>query len=149
MEQGDLPMVGCPFCQIASGNSRQRMITEGNYIFTALSNPRLMPGHLLIIPKRHVEKPSELTCEEKAELLETLTTLQEKILLKVATGCDIRQNCRPFLPQSKLKVNHLHFHLLPREFEDELYKKSMIYEKNIFQNLPDEEAERFKQIYAS
>lgn len=125
------------------------MVTEGRYVFTALSNPRLMPGHLLIIPKRHIEKPSELTGEERAELFEMVITFQEKILQKVATGCDIRQNCRPFLPQGKLKVNHLHFHLLPREFEDELYSKSMIYEKTIFQNLPEEEAAKFQQIYGS
>lgn len=125
------------------------MVTEGKYVFTALSNPRLMPGHLLIIPKRHIERPSELSSEEKAELFESLFAFQEQILQKVATGCDIRQNCRPFLPQSKLKVNHLHFHLLPREFEDELYKKSMIYEKTIFQDLLEEEAAKFQQIYGS
>lgn len=124
------------------------MITEGRYVFTALSNPRLMPGHLLVISKRHVEKPSELTSEERAELFETVIAFQERILKKVASGCDIRQNCRPFLPQGKLKVNHLHFHLLPREFEDELYNKSMIYEKSVFQDLPDEESEKFKQIYS-
>lgn len=39
--------------------------------------------------------------------------------------------------ESNLKVNHLHFYVLPREFEDELYKKSMIHEKDIFKELDE------------
>ena len=43
------------------------------------SNPRLMEGHLLVIPKRHVEKLSELNEEERKELFDTVIEYQEKI----------------------------------------------------------------------
>lgn len=61
-----------------------------------------------------------------------------------AFGCDIRQNYRPFQKESNLKVNHLHFHVIPRELEDELYQKSMIYEKEVFKPLTDEIREEVK-----
>jgi len=140
-------MNDCPFCEIIRGESSERILTKGEYVFTVLSNPRLVPGHLLVIPKRHIEKPSELTAVERKELLETVIAFQEKILQQVASGCDIRQNCRPFLPQSRLKINHLHFHLLPREFEDDLYSKCMVHERAIFQDLPQEEEARFGSLY--
>jgi len=106
-----------------------------------------MPGHLLVIPKRHVEKPSELNEQERAELFETVIEFQEKILNKISSGCDIKQNYRPFQKQNRLKVNHLHFHLQPRELFDELYKKCQIFQKDIFKDLSQQElSEMFEKL---
>jgi diadenosine tetraphosphate (Ap4A) HIT family hydrolase len=77
----------------------------------------------LIIPKRHVEKLWKITNEEEREIFQFLKYFQKKITDKLSVGCEIRQNYRPFLKQSAVKVNHIHFHLLPREFEDEIYQK--------------------------
>lgn len=135
----------CPFCNF--DKERTRIIKEGKYIWIILSNPRLVDGHLLIVPKRHIEKLSELKEEEKKELLDTVIEFQEKILLTFSSGCDIRQNCRPFLKESEVKVDHLHIHLLPREFEDELYKKCQVFEKEIFRILTEEEKEKFVKLF--
>ena len=137
--------MSCPFCEIDSAKTRLLETTPKTMVI--FSNPRLVPGHLLVIPKRHVEKLSELDIEEKNELFAALTKWQNKIAEKFASGCDIRQNYRPFLPQGRLKIDHLHFHLLPREFEDELYKKSMIHEREIFKDLREEEIEKILNIF--
>ena len=105
-----------------------------------------MPGHLLVVPKRHVEKLSALQEDERRELFEKVIQFQEKILSKLASGCDIRQNYRPFQKQSNLKVNHLHIHLQPRELEDELYEKCQIFETKIFSNLTKEEKENITNL---
>jgi len=48
----------------------------------------------------------------------------QKILAeRVGAGCDVRENFRPFLKQGRLKVDHLHWHLIPRTYEDEIYRK--------------------------
>jgi diadenosine tetraphosphate (Ap4A) HIT family hydrolase len=91
-----------------------------------------MPGHLLIVPKRHVEKLFELNEEEQKELFETIIEFQEKILSKIASSCVIRINYRPFQKQYNVKVNHLPIHLCPRELFDELYEKCQIFEKGYF-----------------
>lgn len=38
-----------------------RVVRESRLSIVMLSNPRLMPGHTLVIPKRHIEKPDEPT----------------------------------------------------------------------------------------
>ena len=106
-----------------------------------------MPGHFLIIPKRHVERLSELTKEERQDLLEEVTYLQEKIIAKLAPGCDVCQHYRPFIPDNKLKVSHLHFHLRPRKLDDELYLKVQIHEKEMFKSVEEGEVEKYRVIF--
>ncbi len=65
----------------------------------------------------------------------------------LATGCDVRQNYRPFLVQGRLKVDHVHFHILPRTFQDELYEKSMRFETDMFQDMTERERELVLQIF--
>ena len=138
-------MLNCPFCEI--DKTRTRVIQETLHARVILSNPRLMPGHTLVIPKRHIEKPSEFTAEERQEIFNTVLAMQEKIMAVFSSGCDIRQNCRPFMPQSRVKVDHVHFHLQPREMEDELYQVSQIHEKQLWQDLAQEEMEKFLERF--
>lgn len=135
----------CPFCSV--DEIKNRIIKKGKYCFVTLSNPKLVPGHTLVIPFRHVEKASQLTKEEKTELFDTLIEFEEKILEKFSTGCDIRSNYRPFLKQNWIKVDHLHFHLQPRENEDELFQKVQIFEKNLWQMLSEEEKEKYNKLF--
>lgn len=99
-----------------------------------------MRGHLLVIPKRHVEKISDLRPGEKRELWEMTEEFQEKIVGTLGNGCDIRQHHRPFQQQDALKIDHLHIHLQPRELYDKLYQVSQVHEKDIFRDLSDNEA---------
>ena len=122
------------------------MIYESDRVFVVFSNPRLMPGHLLVIPKHHAEKLSEFTQEDKTELFQVVEKYEEKILKNVATGCDIRQNYRPFIVQGRTKVNHMHFHLMPREFEDSFYQEVMKYERAVFKDLTEAEMEEYKML---
>ena len=139
--------MNCPFCEI--NMEKTRILAEKKYVRVIFSNPRLMTGHLLITPKRHVERISELDNNEKEELLETIIEYQEKIIKNVSSGCDIRQNYRPFQKQDNLKVNHLHIHLQPRELYDELYKRSQIHEKEMFEELKKEELERMTKLLSN
>ena len=126
----------CPFCEI--NKERNRIIDETENCLTILSNPALVKAHCLVVPKRHVEKISELSEKEKKDLFNEIEKFQE-LLLKKFSGCDINQNYRPFIPQGRLKVNHLHFHLIPREFKDEIYEKYGKFQDNLFKDLNKEE----------
>lgn len=135
----------CPFCKI--DEIKTRIIKNGKYSIVALSNPRLVPGHLLVIPKRHVEKASQLSAKERDEIFKVIIEFEEKILEKFSSGCDIRSNYRPFIKQNWVRVDHLHFHLQPREFEDELYQKAQKHEMNIWKELSDGEKEKFSKLF--
>ena len=130
----------CPFCNI--DKKRNKVIKYGKNVFVMFSNPRLMEGHLLVIPKRHVEKLSELNEEERKELLDTVIEYEEKILKNISPGCDVRQHYRPFLKQSELKVDHLHIHLQPRKLEDDLHHKLQLFGKDVFKELTKEEIDK-------
>src|SRR3989344_7071444 len=137
----------CPFCNI--NKEKTVIINEGKNTRVILSNPKLMQGHLLVIPKRHVEKISQLEKNEREELFDKVIEFQEKILVKIAKGCDIRQNFRQLQKEDNLKVNHLHIHLQPREFEDKLYNKSQIFEKQIFSELTKQEKDKIIKIFVN
>ena len=78
---------------------------------------------------------------ELEDLWSLVIEFEEKILKHVAEGCDVRQNYRPFQKQSDLRVHHLHVHLQPRSFKDQLYEKSQIHETEIFEKLSAAEFE--------
>lgn len=128
----------CPFCEIET--QKTRILWEDELTVTFLSSPRLMPGHTLVVPRRHIEKPWELTAKELQHIFASLWKVEQKIIeAGYGAGCDIRQNYRPFMPQSPIKVDHVHFHAMPRTFQDELYQSSMRFEE--FEELVSPERE--------
>jgi len=145
MMQSDAPretkarsvLSGCPFCTI--DEQKTSIVENKDTVYVALSNPRLVRGHLLVIPRRHVERLAELTKEEHTALWDTVVEYQERLLSSLATGCDVRQNYRPFQRQGRIKVDHLHVHLIPREFKDQIYQVTQIYETRVFKDLDEEE----------
>jgi histidine triad (HIT) family protein len=121
------------------------MIYSSEYSFALLSNPRLLVGHTLVIPRRHIEKPWQLRPEEILDIAMIISRIEQVMLRSgMAEGIDVRQNYRPFLPQSKTKVNHIHFHVIPRMNKDALYIESMQFEK--FHDLNDDERNRVEDI---
>lgn len=131
----------CPFC-----GAKDRILRENEHAFVLLSNPRKVPGHLLVIPKRHIEEPWKLTHEELTDIFDLIYDIEQKIIGKLGDGCDIRQNYRPFKQQNKLKVNHVHFHVIPRYNEDYLYQVSEQFETDLFADLDPSEAEEVTKL---
>lgn len=137
-------IINCPFCNIDEDHTR--ILARGEKVFAVLSNPRLLPGHTLIIPKRHVEKIADLTQAERIELFNMAIKFQKKIIDKIATGCDMRQMYRPFATESKSRVDHLQIHLLPRESNDFL-KSIMQVEKKMWTALVPSERDKFTKKF--
>lgn len=133
----------CPFC---SQEIKVRAFKEGTLAFVLLSNPRIAPGHLLIIPKRHVQKLSELNNREIKEIFELLANYQDKILNKLGNGTEIRQNYKPYFGNSKTHVNHFHFHLVPRKESDEIATRVDIYRKPLYRDLSEKENQRVLRL---
>lgn len=129
-------MNDCPFC-----GDKERTVKENATAKVILSNPRKVPGHILVMPKRHVEKPWELESNELKDIFELIYFVEQRIIGKLGDGCDIRQNYRPFLKQNQLKVDHVHFHVIPRMHEDYIYQVSEKFETDLFAALDEEERE--------
>lgn len=139
-------LMDCPFCTIKE-NYHHRTLYEGKHVFVILSDPRLVEGNVLVIPKRHVEYAFDMNDDERKELFDTLLGWQERIMKIYSKGCDIRQNCRPFQEQDSIKQNHVHFHLQPRFPEDEIWKKVRTVERSMFSALSKEECKKFMSLF--
>lgn len=135
-------MNNCPFC-----GSKDRVIKENAHAMVILSNPRKVPGHVLVVPKRHVEKPWEITPEERLAIFELVDEMEQKLIAAgLGDGCDVRQNYRPFMQQNKLKVNHIHYQVIPRALEDYIYQISEKYDTELFADLDLKEASEVTKL---
>ncbi len=131
----------CPFCHLG-----KRVIQSNEHASVFLSNPHKVPGHFLVTPKRHIEKPWELTEDELKDIFALIFFVEQRIIGELGEGCDIRQNYRPFMQQGRVKIDHVHFHVYPRSEEDYLYQVSEQYERDLFVDLDDKEATAIKKL---
>jgi diadenosine tetraphosphate (Ap4A) HIT family hydrolase len=133
----------CPFCDISK---EEIVLKESAHAFVILSNPRVMEGHLLVIPKRHVLNINKLRKEEWQEITDLLVEFENKILEKLSSGCDIRQHFKPFAKGTGTHVDHLHFHLFPRNLNDQLYRKAEKFKGKIYKSLSKKEKDKLSKL---
>lgn len=131
----------CPFC-----TPKEPVLRENKLAQVVLSNPRKVPGHFLVMPKRHIEKPWELTDEELVAVFDLIFFVEKRIIGTLGEGADVRQNYRPFIPSSRLKADHIVFHVYPRSLQDYLYKVSEVYETDLFTDLDDLERREVSKL---
>jgi diadenosine tetraphosphate (Ap4A) HIT family hydrolase len=134
----------CPFCAL-----KTRVLKENALACLFLSNPRKTKGHSLVIPKRHIEQPWQLTSAELLAVFELVTLAGQAIALQLADGFDIRQNYRPFMAESATKVDHVHFHIIPRSNKDHIYTTAERYDNRLWQPLGDEEHSQISALLDS
>ena len=134
-----MPEKTCPFCLV---DVKKNPIIYENYIlFVTPSNPWLVPGHTLIIPKRHVAEPFLLGRRERIEFMEVAFRFQQKLseLFSARWGtrasCDLQILPKPFMEQTALAITgHTHAHLLPRGYKDHLWRVSGYLTDEAFKN---------------
>ena len=95
---------------------KSRLIVENELAFAFLSRMPIVPGHILICPKRPVSKIDDLTGSE----LNSVFALQKKLKAALrkslgAEGFNYAWNEGKAAGQS---VNHFHLHMLPRKKSD-------------------------------
>ena len=104
-------MVDCIFCQIAQKRIPAEIVYEDKKIIAFNDiNPKA-PVHILIIPKKHIEKLQDIGDNDK-ELLGDILLAIKKIVQKkqiANLGYKVQINCGRKAGQI---VPHLHFHLL-------------------------------------
>ena len=134
-------ILDCPFC-----DPLERVVKSNDTAQVLLSDPRKVPGHILVMPKRHITKPSDLTPEELQDVFQLIFFIEDRIIGKLGDGCDIRQNYRPFMKQSGLKIDHIHFHVIPRSYHDYIYSVSEKFETDLFAELDDLERDEVTKL---
>jgi histidine triad (HIT) family protein len=99
----------CPFCS-QKILENQRVFETENFQVLIDYKPRVK-GHLLAIPKRHVEKIHELNVEEWKELSVIFPAVFKVFEDHLKTDqCMVLEKNGP---QAYQEVPHIHFHLIP------------------------------------
>ncbi len=103
-------------CPYETKEVRDSTIVENDLAFAFLTNIPIVPGHVLVCPKRHVPYYEDTTPEEKIAI-EKLTSILRRTLKKVfgAQGFNYAWNEEKIGGQG---VPHFHLHIVPRKEGD-------------------------------
>lgn len=102
--------MSCPFCSPAD------ILFENEYAFVKADAYPVSRGHLLIIPRRHVETWFSLTGAEMSGILTLLSQAKEYLDDKYTPdGYTIGMNCGTAAGQT---IPHAHIHIIPRYLGD-------------------------------
>jgi len=111
-------MDDCIFCKIVKGEIPSAKVYEDDTVYAFLDIAPLAWGHTLVIPKKHVERITEMSAEEAAALMSVVPKLAKAVLGATgAKGLNVLQNNGAVSGQA---VDHLHVHLIPRDANDGL-----------------------------
>jgi histidine triad (HIT) family protein len=100
----------CIFCEIVAGRAPAHKIYEDKDTLAFLDLFPITRGHTLVIPKRHVDRLTELREEEYEDLFRTVVNVCRRTE-RLTKDYNVAVN------QGKLAgqiVFHLHFHIIPR-----------------------------------
>lgn len=106
----------CLFCKIVNNEQPSYKIYEDEQAIAILDVFPISKGHVLIIPKMHVENAIVAPLPVMTHLMEVAQRIAPKLMdcLK-ADGCNLICNTNEAAGQS---IFHLHMHLVPR-YQDE------------------------------
>src|SRR5688572_18870007 len=96
----------CIFCEILAGRAPAAIAWENAEFVAFLDHQPIQPGHLLLVPREHIDYLFDLEGPRYRDLWDCAQKLA--ILLKQATGAD-----RIGVAVEGYGVPHLHVHLVP------------------------------------
>jgi ATP adenylyltransferase len=104
----------CPFCVVpAVSDSEGLVVARGEVVYAVLNLYPYNPGHLMVLPYRHVADYTDLTPEETAELASfTQTAMRAVREASGAHGFNIGMN-QGAVAGAGIAA-HLHQHVVPR-----------------------------------
>ncbi len=112
----------CPFCRFVSGELPRDDVIYADERVTALLSLHGLPnnpGHVLVVPNRHIENIYDLTPDVAIYVYELAR--QVAIAFKQLYGCDGTSTRQHNEPAGDQDVWHFHLHVFPRYYNDQLY----------------------------
>jgi ATP adenylyltransferase len=105
---------GCPFCRLIGMPDEEALIVaRGERVWAVLNLYPYNPGHLMVLPYRHVADYPDLTRDETGELAEfTQRAMQVIRAVSAAHGFNIGMN-QGVVAGTGIAA-HLHQHVVPR-----------------------------------
>ncbi len=106
-------ITSCPFC---TNSIRKHTFAETNLFIAVYNIAPILPGHSLIIPKRHVVSFFDLRDDERKEMIDFVDKIG-RVLKSVYHGDGFNLSLQDDWSAGQ-SVDHLHLHLLIRKTGD-------------------------------
>jgi ATP adenylyltransferase len=105
---------GCPFCRIPTMSDEEGLVVaRGRVVYAVLNLHPYNPGHLMVVPYRHVAELEDLTQDESGELME-FTQRAVRAMKKVAAPHAFNVGLNLGAVAGGSLADHLHQHVVPR-----------------------------------
>ncbi|MEX1008780.1 MAG: HIT family protein [Acidimicrobiia bacterium] len=113
-------MTDCVFCDLVAGAARASVAYEDGATLAVLDPRQPRVGHMLVIPKKHVENVFDLDTETGAAIMHTTTVVARAVRRAFAPdGVSLWQSNGTGAGQ---EVPHFHMHVMPRWYGDALLR---------------------------
>ncbi|MFI9777529.1 HIT family protein [Streptomyces sp. NPDC051956] len=112
------PAHACPFCHIAAGTGPARLVAAGPDVIAFLPLRPVHPGHVLVVPRHHLEDIWELDVETATAVTRTVLRVAHAVRAVFRPdGLNVIQSSGAAATQT---VPHLHVHVVPRFTNDRM-----------------------------
>ena len=136
----------CIFCRIQRGDESERMLTRSELGFVVLNKYPYSPGHILVIPNRHVGDLEELEDDESLDLQQLMKRSVKALREEYAPhGFNIGMNLGRVAGAGV--PDHLHWHVVPRWSADTSFMP-VVGETIVLPELVEETAKRLAPRFA-
>lgn len=106
----------CVFCEIIRGELPAERVGETSACVAFLDTRPVFPGHVLVVPRAHVETLSDL----EPALVEPFFSFVQKVTRAVESGMKADGSFVAMNNRVSQSVPHLHMHVVPRKRKDGL-----------------------------
>ena len=116
----------CLFCKMVAGQIPVTKIYEDEIVLAFLDIGPISDGHTLVIPKQHFEKLHDCPAELLGQVFSRLGEIAGAVTAAMdSDGYNLL--CNNGGPAGQL-IEHLHFHIIPRNTGDRLFNRWPSYE---------------------
>jgi len=106
----------CPFCKMVRNELDHVVVLEDNDILVIMDLYPATPGHMLVLPKQHIETIYAMPADLGARIMTTAISIAKVIKQKLSPdGTNLIQSNEVSAGQT---VSHFHLHIIPRYKDD-------------------------------
>lgn len=109
-------MSDCVFCRIISGDLPGHTVLESDDLVAFLDARPLLKGHVLLVPRAHLETLPDLPAEQRDGFL----AAAQRLATAMQVGLDAQGSFVAINNTVSQSVPHLHLHVVPRTKGDGL-----------------------------
>ena len=138
---------GCPFCAMRKASEHDLVVHRGETVFAVLNLHPYNPGHLMVLPYRHVSELEALSEDESRELLATTTTAV-RVLKQVSSPHAFNIGLNLGAAAGGSLSAHLHQHVVPRWGGDANFI-TVLADTKVLPQLLEDTADMLREAWAS